>query len=69
MNRPTQLQSKQQASAANNPAPAPAPVPAPLLLPSQDENMSSHDTINSNTTGTTYVSLNIDASIFAQSLF
>lgn len=67
MNRPTQLQSKQQASAANNPAPAPAP--APLLLPSQDENMSSHDTINSNTTGTTYVSLNIDASIFAQSLF
>ncbi len=48
INRPTQLQSKQQASVSNNTAP-------PLSLPTQDDNLSSHDTMNSNTTGTTYV--------------
>lgn len=52
MNRPTQLQSKQQASTANNPSTQ--PLPPPLSLPNQDENTSSHDTMNSNTTGTTY---------------
>jgi hypothetical protein len=32
-----------------------APLPPPLSLPSEDDNLSSHDTMNSNTPGTTYV--------------
>lgn len=57
INRPTQLQSKQQTSAA--------PPPAPISLPTQDENISSHDTMNSNTPGTTYVSLNMKMCVFS----
>jgi hypothetical protein len=64
LNRPSQLQAKQAPSSSTN------NIPSPLTLPTQDDNSSSHDPMDTNqsdythTTGTTYVSFNFERKYF-----